>query len=286
MEQAASTPRHYLVALDGAVAEAVRQLPSRGAVPWEVAADLDAVVVALEAAGGDAAPALVVVCVADSRSLAPADLRRVLHASGSVRLAVASGELVEGEERRLVYAGANCVLSTPLPPVGVGALWRDSRYLDVLFHGDIPGPRTEEHHLTVPTGKEYIPPVIRFFCERFDRLGYPPDLVRSTMPLVLDEAVTNAMEHGNRWDPAKDVHIVASVGSEGFRFAITDGGEGFTRDRVESPLEERNLTRTGGRGLFLMESLMDEVFYEDEGRTIVLAKSLAGERPAGAARPA
>lgn len=281
MEQAARGPRHYLVALDGAVAEAVRQLPSRGAVGWEEAADVASAVAAL---GSDGAPALVVLCVADSRSLEPADIRAVLHAGPAVRVVVASAELAEGEERRLIYAGANCVLASPLPPVGVGALGRDTRYLEVLFHGGIPGPRQEEHRFSVPTGKEFIPPVIRFFCERFDRLGYPPDLVRSTMPLVLDEAVTNAMEHGNRWDPAKDVHIVASVGSDGFRFAITDDGEGFTRERVESPLEERNLTRAGGRGLFLMESLMDEVYYEDEGRTIVLAKSIGGAEPARAGK--
>jgi serine/threonine-protein kinase RsbW len=59
---------------------------------------------------------------------------------------------------------------------------------------------------------------------------------------------------------------------EGFELVVSDEGDGFRRDRVKDPLAAQNVGREGGRGLFLMEQLMDEVLYEDRGSTVILRK--------------
>ena len=75
-----------------------------------------------------------------------------------------------------------------------------------------------------------------------------------------------------------------SLRPEGFELVVSDEGEGFDRQQVRDPLAAENRARAGGRGLFLMERLMDEVRYEDGGSTIVLRKGDASRlrtAPAG-----
>ena len=94
--------------------------------------------------------------------------------------------------------------------------------------------------------------------------------------LLISEAATNAIEHGNRDDASLLVKVTVEVAQDTVRVAVTDEGKGFVREDVEDPTSEENLLRSGGRGLFLIESLADEVFYEDEGRTIRMAFHRAG----------
>ena len=90
--------------------------------------------------------------------------------------------------------------------------------------------------------------------------------------LVTSEAVTNAIEHGNRMDASRSVHlrIEVSNGGGGVRVSVTDEGGGFDPEAVPDPLRASALLAEGGRGLFLMRELADELAYEDDGRRVVL----------------
>ena len=78
----------------------------------------------------------------------------------------------------------------------------------------------------------------------------------------LTEAISNAMLYGNEQDPQKRVRIELCQGEEEIQVKITDEGEGFDPNDVPDPTSAGNLEKSGGRGLFLMRQLMDELEIE------------------------
>ena len=90
--------------------------------------------------------------------------------------------------------------------------------------------------------------------------------------LALDEAVTNAIKHGNKLDPSKSVVVNAHVSPEQMWVEVTDEGPGFIRDRVPDPTADVNLDKCSGRGLLLIEAYMTSVNWSDDGKTIRMEK--------------
>ena len=88
--------------------------------------------------------------------------------------------------------------------------------------------------------------------------------------LLVSEAVTNAIEHGNELDAAKRVWLTVATDDSSVTIRVEDEGKGFDPDEVENPLDQDNLLREGGRGLFLMEAMASEIRYENEGRRLVM----------------
>src|SRR5262245_17718352 len=96
--------------------------------------------------------------------------------------------------------------------------------------------------------------------------------------LALEEALVNAIKHGNNLDPAKKVHIRYSVCSDRFEIRIRDDGPGFDAGCVPDPTSPENLERPCGRGLLLMRHYMNHVAYSDRGRAVDMWKSRNGTR--------
>lgn len=90
--------------------------------------------------------------------------------------------------------------------------------------------------------------------------------------LALEEALVNAIKHGNQMDPDKQVFIVYKVTSERFDIRITDQGAGFNPEDVPDPTAIENLERPCGRGLLLMRGFMTEVEYHGRGNSVSMAK--------------
>ncbi|MBO6577352.1 MAG: ATP-binding protein [Rhodothermales bacterium] len=88
--------------------------------------------------------------------------------------------------------------------------------------------------------------------------------------LLTTEAVTNAMEHGNGMDADKKVHIHYEATATHVQVTVQDEGTGFEKSEVPDPLAKKNLLATGGRGIFLMEELADDIRYEDDGRRVIM----------------
>ncbi len=86
--------------------------------------------------------------------------------------------------------------------------------------------------------------------------------------LLVSEAVTNAIEHGNKMDESKKVYLDLKVGSKQIQITVEDEGEGFERESVENPADEANLLMDGGRGIFFIEEMADKVAYEKNGRRV------------------
>jgi len=90
--------------------------------------------------------------------------------------------------------------------------------------------------------------------------------------LALEEAIVNAIKHGNRMDDGKRVHVTFRVLPERFDIGITDEGPGYDPDLLPDPLSEENLERPCGRGLFLMKHYMTEVTVHPPGNRLTMSK--------------
>jgi serine/threonine-protein kinase RsbW len=88
--------------------------------------------------------------------------------------------------------------------------------------------------------------------------------------LALEEAIVNAVRHGNRNDPAKSVRIRYQLNDQQFLIEIHDEGPGFDPEAVPDPLAPENLERPGGRGVFLMRHYMTWVSYNERGNCVTM----------------
>ena len=95
----------------------------------------------------------------------------------------------------------------------------------------------------------------------------------------LAEALANAMLYRNGSDPAKRVRVEVTVSHVRVLARITDQGDGFDPSAVQDPTTPENLLRPGGRGLFLMRQLLDEVRYNDRGNSVTLVLQLDETTP-------
>jgi serine/threonine-protein kinase RsbW len=86
--------------------------------------------------------------------------------------------------------------------------------------------------------------------------------------LALEEAITNAVKHGNKMDPDKKVKIQYKIDAEKVEISITDQGEGFSPDHVPDPRVGDNLYKYDGRGLLLIQSFMDHVEFNRSGNCL------------------
>jgi serine/threonine-protein kinase RsbW len=93
-----------------------------------------------------------------------------------------------------------------------------------------------------------------------------------SIKLALEEALVNAIKHGNQMDRAKRVHISYRVAEHRFEVQITDEGPGFDPADVPDPTAVENLERPCGRGVMLMRHYMTEVRYDASGNSVFMTK--------------
>ncbi len=91
------------------------------------------------------------------------------------------------------------------------------------------------------------------------------DKILFAIRLCLEEALINAIKHGNRLDPQKLVHIRYSIDEDGFSIEIEDEGPGFDPQTIPDPTLPENLERPSGRGLLLMRAYMTNCVWLDRG---------------------
>lgn len=95
--------------------------------------------------------------------------------------------------------------------------------------------------------------------------------VYGNMLVAVTEAVTNAIHHGNKLNPAKKVSVNCDYQENKVLFSITDEGLGFDHFHLPDPTSPENVEKLNGRGIFLMKHLADQIIFSDNGRTVELA---------------
>jgi serine/threonine-protein kinase RsbW len=96
--------------------------------------------------------------------------------------------------------------------------------------------------------------------------------------LALEEAMINAIKHGNKLDKSKHVHVQAKVTPKIADITIEDEGPGFDRASIPDPTLEENREKCSGRGILLIESYMNSVEWSRNGRRLRMVKR-NGEEP-------
>jgi serine/threonine-protein kinase RsbW len=88
--------------------------------------------------------------------------------------------------------------------------------------------------------------------------------------IAMTEAVNNAIVHGNKLDPSKQVSVTFNVEGTDMVFRVEDEGPGFDYSNLPDPTAPENIEKPHGRGVFLMRNLADECAFEDDGRICIL----------------
>jgi serine/threonine-protein kinase RsbW len=124
----------------------------------------------------------------------------------------------------------------------------------------------------IPSDVGYIERVVEMVRRQVAEMSFDAKHVMLNVPVALTEALSNAILRGNREDPAKHVHVRASVTTRQLVMEVKDEGRGFDIDKcTRDPTRPENVEREDGRGLFLMRSLMDSVErYDADGNVVRL----------------
>ena len=123
-----------------------------------------------------------------------------------------------------------------------------------------------------------IPPVQDAVLTDLEAAGYP-EKCRFAVKLALDEAMANAVRHGNHGDPDQEVTASWEVAEDRVVVTIEDCGCGFEPEEVPDPTADENLHRPHGRGVMLMKAYMTEVRFNEAGNRVTLMKKRDCTRP-------
>ena len=90
--------------------------------------------------------------------------------------------------------------------------------------------------------------------------------------LSLEEALVNAVKHGNKLDPAKRVRVMYHVNEQRADITIEDQGQGFNPACLPDPTADENLEMCSGRGILLMRAYMTSVVFNPQGNKVTMTK--------------
>ena len=124
--------------------------------------------------------------------------------------------------------------------------------------------------IQIPSLPENIRIVESFIDNAKDQYSLNDDIYGNIM-IAVTESVNNAIIHGNKSDSKKNVNLQLSLEDSQIKFTIEDEGTGFDFHNLPDPTLPENLSKTGGRGIFLMKNLCDEVSFKNDGRIAELS---------------
>jgi anti-sigma regulatory factor (Ser/Thr protein kinase)/ActR/RegA family two-component response regulator len=124
---------------------------------------------------------------------------------------------------------------------------------------------------SLPSSVDYITGAAALLTESLVRFGIVT-IEEINIKIAIVEALTNAMEHGNGFDPHKLVKVEAKFLETKAEIKINDQGRGFNHRKLPNPTAPENLYKPRGRGIYMMHRLMDEVRYNRKGNSVRLVK--------------
>ena len=124
--------------------------------------------------------------------------------------------------------------------------------------------------ISIPSLIENIQVIESFIDNAKEEFEINDDMYGNIM-ISVTECISNAIVHGNQSDSSKLVPLELQMEPGLLRCSIEDEGNGFDFNQLPDPTDPENLEKTGGRGIFLMKHLSDEVKFEDGGKKTVLS---------------
>lgn len=124
--------------------------------------------------------------------------------------------------------------------------------------------------IQIPSLVENIRMIESFIDNAKERFRLDDDLYGNIM-IAVTEAVNNAIKHGNSSNSSKNVFLSLTLNENLLKFVVKDEGAGFDHNNLPDPTAPENLEKPGGRGIFLMKHLSDEVEFSENGKTVELS---------------
>lgn len=124
--------------------------------------------------------------------------------------------------------------------------------------------------ISIPSLLENIKIIESFIDNARDKFEINDDIYGNIM-ISVTECVSNAIIHGNKKDKDKLVHLELLIENDSLKFTIQDEGNGFDYNQLKDPTSPENIDKVGGRGIFLIKHLADEVKFIEEGKKTIIS---------------
>lgn len=98
-----------------------------------------------------------------------------------------------------------------------------------------------------------------------------PEEIYGNILVSISEAVNNAIKHGNKYNPEKEIDFTFDVTDKEYLFSVRDEGPGFDFVNTPDPTHPDNIDKLDGRGIFIMQNLSDGVEFEEEGKVVKIS---------------
>jgi len=123
--------------------------------------------------------------------------------------------------------------------------------------------------IQIPSLSENIRIVESFIDNAKEKYQINDDIYGNIM-IAVTESVNNAIKHGNKSQKEMNVDLTLNFEESTIKFVVSDQGHGFDYENLPDPTAPENLDKPGGRGIFLMKHLCDEVNFENNGSQVTL----------------
>lgn len=123
--------------------------------------------------------------------------------------------------------------------------------------------------IEIPSLTENVRMIESFIDNAKEKFHLDDDIYGNIM-IAVTEAVNNAIKHGNKSNAGKNVSLALTLNEGLIKFRVEDEGGGFDYHNLPDPTAPENLEKPGGRGIFLMKHLADEVNFSEQGRVVEL----------------
>ncbi len=140
----------------------------------------------------------------------------------------------------------------------------------------MPPRHTSKNNIKIPSTAEDARDAFNTIVDLAKKHKFSGDDLFAIM-LALEEALINAVKHGNCDDPNKPVKIEYRITDQTFEITVTDQGNGFTLEDLPDPRSKENLLKCCGRGVLLIKSYMDQVKYNKKGNSVWMLKNKASD---------
>lgn len=127
-----------------------------------------------------------------------------------------------------------------------------------------------EISISIPSLSENIRIVESFIDNAKEKFELNDDIYGNIM-IAVTESVNNAIIHGNEGNKDKNVFLTLNMEDNTIVFNVSDEGKGFDYNSLPDPTAPENIDKPGGRGIFLMKALSDELSFEDDGKKVKLS---------------
>jgi serine/threonine-protein kinase RsbW len=124
--------------------------------------------------------------------------------------------------------------------------------------------------IEIPSLSENIRMIESFIDNAKEKYHLNDDIYGNIM-IAVTEAVNNAIKHGNKADSGKNVSLALTLEEGMIKFRVEDEGHGFNFHNLPDPTAPENIEKPGGRGIFLMKHLADEVDFSENGKVVELS---------------